>query len=126
MQRGVTHCVLALAAALMVAMSAIPALAHAHLERADPRAGSSVGSAPRQVSLWFTQNLEPAFSTIEVRDAQGARVDQGKAHLDPSNPRLLQIDLNALSPGTYKVLWHAMSVDTHTTDGDFTFSVGRK
>jgi len=50
--------------------------AHAFLDHAEPRVGNSVTSSPREVSLWFTQNLEAAFSTVEVRDASGARVDQ--------------------------------------------------
>src|SRR6266536_5050812 len=53
-----------------------PAYAHAFLDRAEPRVGSSVSSAPRQISLWFTQNLEPAFSGAEVRDSAGARVEK--------------------------------------------------
>jgi copper resistance protein C len=53
--------------------------AHALLDHASPLAGSTVASAPREVSLTFTQNLESAFSSIQVTDANGARVDQGKA-----------------------------------------------
>ncbi|MGA6978753.1 MAG: copper resistance protein CopC, partial [Pseudolabrys sp.] len=41
-----------------------PALAHAMLDHASPRVGSSLPSGPREVTLWFTQKLEPAFSTI--------------------------------------------------------------
>jgi methionine-rich copper-binding protein CopC len=36
------------------------ALAHAFLERADPRVGSTVRTPPAQVRLWFTEQLEPA------------------------------------------------------------------
>jgi methionine-rich copper-binding protein CopC len=43
---------------------ACPAWGHAFLERAEPRVGSTVRSAPPQVRVWFTQNLEPAFSTL--------------------------------------------------------------
>jgi methionine-rich copper-binding protein CopC len=28
-----------------------------------------------------------------------------------------------LQGGSYTVKWHALSVDTHTTEGDFTFQV---
>ena len=34
--------------------------------------------------------------------------------------------VKALSPGAYKVHWHVLSVDTHTTQGTFTFHVGGK
>src|ERR1700674_5361812 len=64
----------------------------------------------------FTQNLEPAFSSVQVIDAKGARVDQGKAQISGSTMR---VGLKSLSPGTYKVRWRALSVDTHTTEGSF-------
>jgi methionine-rich copper-binding protein CopC len=80
-----------------------------------------VQSAPHEVVLTFTQELEPAFSGAEVRDASGARVDQGKARISGST---MHLGLKALGPGTYKVNWHALSVDTHKTDGSFSFQVG--
>jgi len=105
-------------------LSTANADAHAFLDHAEPRVGSSVGSAPRALSLWFTQNLEPAFSTVQVVNAAGARVDQGKARLG-SEPNLLQIGLKPLPPGTYKVYWRVLSVDTHTSEGNFSFRVGQ-
>ena len=80
--------------------------------------------APRQVSLWFTQALEPAFSGAEVQDASGARVDQG-ARVDPASRTVIRIPLKPLRPGSYKVHWRVLSVDTHTTEGTFSFQVGR-
>ena len=102
------------------------ATAHAHalLDHASPLVGSTVRTAPRALLLWFTQNLEPAFSTIEVRDARGARVDQGNAQVDRSDKTLLRVGLKALPPGTYEVHWRVLSVDTHTTEGRFNFRVG--
>jgi methionine-rich copper-binding protein CopC len=96
--------------------------AHAFLDHAEPRVGSSVPTAPRQLSLWFTQELEPAFSRVEVQNSAGARVDQGRPHFGPAN--VMHVGLRALPPGTYRVIWHALSVDTHTTEGNFTFRVG--
>ena|SRR5215469_5175492 len=112
------------AAALVLAPLLLPkmAYAHAHLSRAEPRAGSTVTPAPQEVSLWFTEGLESAFSSIEVRDASGARVDEGEALVSGST---MHIGLKALPPGTYKVNWRALSVDTHKTDGTFTFKVAK-
>jgi copper resistance protein C len=104
--------------------AAAPACAHASLDRAQPRVGSSVRFAPRQVSLWFTQNVEPAFSGAEVRDAAGARVDQG-ARVDPANRTLMRISLKPLRPGSYKVHWRVLSADSHTTEGSFSFQVAQ-
>ncbi|HSV23110.1 MAG TPA: copper resistance protein CopC, partial [Xanthobacteraceae bacterium] len=76
------------------------------------------------ISLWFTQNLESAFSTIDVLDSNGARMNAGNAVVDGSDRKLLRVPVKVLSPGTYTVKWHVLSVDTHTTEGNFTFRVG--
>ena len=112
----------AASSALFLLFGAEAARAHAFLDRAEPRVGSSVAVAPRQLSLWFTQDLEPAFSTVEVQNSAGARVDQGKPRIGPAN--VMRVGLKPLPPGTYRVLWHALSVDTHTTEGSFSFHVG--
>jgi copper resistance protein C len=112
------------AAALVLAPLLAPetAYAHAHLSRAEPRAGSTVTPAPQEVSLWFTEGLESTFSSVEVLDASGARVDEGEAQI---SGKTMHIGLKALAPGTYKVNWRALSVDTHKADGTFTFKVAK-
>jgi hypothetical protein len=108
---------------LFLAVSIGAAHAHAFLDHADPRVGNTVKSPPRAVALWFTQNLESAFSTIEVRDANGAEMNAGKASVDASDRKLLRVPVKALPAGTYMVKWHVLSVDTHTTEGNFIFHV---
>jgi copper resistance protein C len=114
--------------ALIIIMSlvfgATSATAHAFLDHAAPPVGSTVQRAPAQISLWFTQELEPAFSSAIVRNAAGQRVDKGNAHVDRSDRMRMQVSLKPLPPGTYKVIWHVLSVDTHTTQGDFSLTVG--
>ena len=104
--------------------SASPALAHAALDHAAPRVGSTVAQAPKEVVLWFTEKLEPAFSSIEVRNAQGTSVNAGKAAIG-SDRTQLRVPLKPLPAGTYKVIWQVLSVDTHRTQGNFTFRVGQ-
>jgi copper resistance protein C len=106
---------------LLMPLAPSVALAHAFLDHATPLVGSTVPAAPHEVALWFTQSLEPAFSSVEVTDASGARVDDGKAAVSGNTMR---IGLKSVAPGTYRVRWHALSVDTHTTEGSFTFHVG--
>jgi methionine-rich copper-binding protein CopC len=97
--------------------------AHAVLERAEPRAGSTVRTAPAEVRLWFTENLEPAFSTIQVLDARGQRVDRADGHVDTATSWLLRVSLPPLAAGAYRVTWRVVSVDMHVTQGDFTFAI---
>jgi copper resistance protein C len=97
--------------------------AHAFLDHATPAVGSAVRASPAQVKLWFTQQLEPAFSTARVWDRSGKRVDQGDPQVDLADATLLRVSLPQLAPGTYRVTWRVLSVDTHVTEGDFTFDV---
>jgi methionine-rich copper-binding protein CopC len=108
-------------AALLIIVGAVAAQAHAFLEHANPLVGSTVASAPREVSLTFTQNLEAGFSSVQVTDGNGARVDQGKPQVSGNTMR---VGLKSLSAGTYRVRWQVLSVDTHKTEGSFTFTVG--
>jgi methionine-rich copper-binding protein CopC len=110
-----------LASALCMSFAANGARAHAFLDHAEPGVGSTVQTAPRELALSFTESLEPAFTTVEVTDGNGAKVDQGKARVTATTMR---IRLKPLSPGTYTVRWHALSVDTHKTEGSFSFHVG--
>ena len=98
------------------------ATAHAMLDRAEPRVGNTVATAPREVRLWFTQKLEAAFSTLTVTDSAGQRIDTGKARVSGNQ---MSISIRGGGAGTYRVIWRAISVDAHTTDGSFTFQVGR-
>ena len=110
---------LGMIAAPLLILGSGAAWAHAFLDHADPRVGSTV-AAPREVALSFTEALEPAFCTIEVTDAAGRRVDDGKPSV-ASN--VMRIPLRAIPPGTYHVKWHVLSVDTHVTEGSFSFKV---
>jgi methionine-rich copper-binding protein CopC len=98
--------------------------AHARLESAVPAVGGTVSTPPAQVAITFSEAVEPAFSVIEVTDSAGKRVDSGKPHTSPDSGRVLIVDLQPLTPGTYSVTWRATSVDTHKTQGNFTFNVG--
>src|SRR5208282_2731175 len=97
------------------------AWAHAFLDHAEPKVGSTVANSPTEVKIWFTQELEPAFSTLEVQDAQGKEVDKKDAHLDDKDKSLFLVSLPQLPAGTYTVIWHAVSVDADKTQGHFKF-----
>jgi copper resistance protein C len=98
------------------------AVAHAFLDHAEPRVGNKVATPPREVTLWFTQKLEPAFSSVTVTNAAGQRVDTGKARVSGNQ---MSVSLRPGGTGTYHVTWRVLSVDTHTTDGSFNFQVGQ-
>jgi copper resistance protein C len=101
------------------------AAAHAFLDHAMPAVGSALHESPRSVRLSFNEQIEPAFSRVHVVDASGKTVDAGDSHVDASDPSVLAVSLPTLAPGTYRVQWRVVSVDTHTTEGEFTFEIKR-
>jgi methionine-rich copper-binding protein CopC len=107
---------------LLLLLATGEASAHALLDHTEPRVGNTVATAPREVTLWFTQKLEPAFSSITVTNSAGQRVDTGKARVSGNQ---MSVSLRSGGPGTYRVNWRVLSVDTHRTDGNFTFRVGQ-
>ena len=114
---------LALAFLAGTVLASADALAHAFLDHAMPLVGSTVRGSPSEVTVWFTQELEPAFSSLRVVDQNGAEVDKQNTAVDPADRAVMKVSLPKLPPGKYKVFWHALSIDTHTTEGTFTFEV---
>jgi methionine-rich copper-binding protein CopC len=99
--------------------------AHAFLKDANPGVGSTIQTSPSEVRIRFTENIEPAVSSIQIFDASGKEVDKRDLHLDRSDHALLHVSLPLLGAGIYKVVWRVVSVDTHVTNGNFTFRVVR-
>jgi copper resistance protein C len=109
-----------LIAAALVAGFASPAFAHAFLQHASPGAGDTLAGAPKEIALSFTEKLEPSFSGVTVTDADGHDVEaSGAVIAGPS----VTVALKPLGPGSYHVTWHAVSLDTHRTEGAYSFTV---
>jgi methionine-rich copper-binding protein CopC len=113
----------ALLVAAVLALGGAAAFAHAFLDHAEPAVGRTLERAPSEVRLWFTQKLEPAFSHVQVFDEHDKQVDRSDSHVDAKDPVELVVSLPPLAPGVYKVVWRAVSVDTHVTNGEHTFKV---
>jgi hypothetical protein len=99
--------------------------AHAFLKDANPGVGSTIQTSPSEVQIRFTENIEPAVSSIQVFNTSGNEVDKRDLHLDRSDHALVHVSLPQLGAGIYKVVWRVVSVDTHVTNGNFTFRVVR-
>jgi methionine-rich copper-binding protein CopC len=110
-------------AVMLLLFGASAALAHAHLRRAQPAADSTVKTAPAELVLWFSEALEPGFSTVQVTDEAGGRVDRETVAADPGDAKILRVALKPLAAGSYKIAWRVTSIDSHTTSGTFMFRV---
>jgi len=115
--------ILTLTGLLAAASLSQPAQAHAFLDHAVPAVGSTVVTAPSQVVMFFTQDLEPAFTGATIADANGQPIATAAAAVNPQNKAELVLNLPKLAAGHYKISWHALSVDTHRTEGSFGFDI---
>lgn len=104
-----------------------PASAHAALTGSDPQDGAVVATAPKEVTLTFSEQVAMGDGSVRVLDPSGKRADTG------AEPRNLQsgsavkygVPLHTgLPDGTYTVAWQAVSADSHPVSGAFTFSIG--
>ena len=112
----------ALAAALVLAV-APAAESHAVLVRSLPASRATLRQSPSTAELWFSERLEPAFSTLSVWSASGTQVDRGDTTLSRDDQKRLSATLLALAPGRYTVRYRVLSVDGHVAEGSFAFSV---
>lgn len=99
------------------------AFAHAALAHAQPSVGSAVKSPPKDVTLKFSEGVVPRLSGIKIQDAAGNPVKTGRAASGGAPATLVVPIAGRLAPGTYTVTWHAVSVDSHRTQGSFRFTV---
>ena len=117
--------VLALIVCLATILVEQPASAHANLLKASPAPSEALDGPPERVIIWFTEAIEPAFSTITVLDARGADITQGATTFDATEPTAMWVPLAQVETGTYTVVWkNVSSVDGHKATGSYLFSVG--
>ncbi len=115
-----------LASILIVAAVPAVALGHAFPIRSEPRVGWTIAASPPKVRIWFDGELEPAFSSIVVYNSAKQRVDKDNVRVSPLDATVLEVNLPALPPGTYRVYWSVVAKDTHHTEGDFPFTIQGK
>jgi len=111
--------------AAAIGMLCVPAVASAHamLERADPMVGSTVHAAPAAISLRFGEAIEPALSSLSLARSDGAAVPLATPIVTERGTVLVAVVRGAMTPGLYRVQWRVVSVDTHVTQGAFSFRI---
>jgi copper resistance protein C len=116
---------LCVATLLVVRLTASEAaIAHALLVKAVPSVGGTVSASPSEIRIIFSEAVEPRFSGIAVKAADGRAVATGVSTVDPGDHATLIVPVKTqLQPGHYKVNWRVVSADTHTTQGSFSFEV---
>jgi len=100
------------------------ALAHANLLHAIPQAGAVVTPAPSQLTLHFSEPLEPDLIDVTLYNNRGEQVPLNDLRLQPGNAEMLIAALPPLADGTYSVVWKIVSEDGHPVEEVYQFSVG--
>ncbi len=102
---------------------ATQACAHAHLTASQPAANATV-AAPKQLTLRFSEKLNPRFSGVSVTMPQMGNVAAAvRVSYSADGLTLIATPAEPMSAGAYKVSWHAVTADTHRTQGAYTFTV---
>lgn len=103
-----------------------PASAHAALRATDPEDGAVLESAPRDLTLTFTESVGLLDDSFRVLDPEGRRLRTGEPEHGSDGGDTARVTLPAkLAEGTYTVAWRVVSADSHPVSGAFTFSVGK-
>ncbi|MBK3577079.1 copper resistance protein CopC/CopD [Streptomyces sp. MBT65] len=111
---------------LLLLGSAGTASAHAALESTDPADGSVVKSAPRTLTLTFSESVALLDDSFRVYDPDNRRVKTSSAHHAKDAGDTASVTLPAkLGTGTFTVAWRVVSADSHPVSGAFTFSIGK-
>ena len=113
-----------LAVALVALALPASAWAHAALLRTTPSASGTVNVAPSQVTLAYSEPIEPRFAIVSVTNAAGRQVTSGEPRSAPGSPQTLVTPLQRVPEGWYLVFWRVISADGHPVRGAFTFAVG--
>ena len=111
-------------ACLLLLVPAQAAWAHAALLKTTPQASVTVNGSPSQVTLTYSEAVEPRFAVVSVTNAAGRQQTSGSPQASPSDPDTLDVPVNKLAPGWYLVYWRVISADGHPVRGAFTFAVG--
>jgi copper transport protein len=124
-RRLLTRCAaVALGAAVLVALAATPAFAHATLEETSPTPGQVLDSPPKEITLGFNESVEAALGAIRVYDSRGDEVDIGQVSHPGGEQSRVRASLPDLDDDSYVVTWRVLSADAHPVRGAFTFQLG--
>ncbi|MFJ1540640.1 copper resistance protein CopC [Micromonospora chalcea] len=119
--RTVSALLAVLFTAALLLVPATPAAAHNSLQEATPARDARLTSAPTQVTLRFMQRLNPAFTTITLRDATDRQVPASAPAVDGATGTLTIEE--PLGNGTYTVAYRVVSRDGHPVQGSYRFTV---
>ena len=102
-----------------------PVDAHANLVKSEPPAGALLQTAPKELVLEFSEELDPSFSRVQLYNGKNQVVNAGPGVIDAATPTIMRLALGKLPNDSYTALWRSRSAaDGHITEGSVPFGVG--
>jgi methionine-rich copper-binding protein CopC len=86
-------------------------------------AKDSTVSAPTELSVVFSEDLDAKGSSLKLENGGGELVSKDASVLDPANAKHMTLKLPKLAPGIYTVAWVTLSTDGHRLTGKYGFTI---
>ena len=116
----------ALIVALAASLNSAPVLAHAMLVKAEPPRRAQLVQSPKEVRLWFNEEVEKDYASLTLLDSAQAPVTESRPHIAADDPKAIVLPLPEVAPGKYTVKFRVLSVDGHVVDSSYDFTVKSK
>ncbi len=97
--------------------------AHASLVKAEPARRAILSVYPKQIRLWFNEEIEADYASLIVFNEEKKAVTEKKPLVHPDDPKSIFLELTELPPGKYTVKFRVLSVDGHVVDADYNFTI---
>ena len=101
-------------------------MAHAALVKSDPPRRASLSLPPKQIQLWFNEQVEGSYASITVLDSKKNSMTENRPEVVLNDPKSIILNLPQMEPGRYTVRYRVMSVDGHIIESNFDFSIKNK
>lgn len=99
------------------------AFAHAGLVKAEPARRATLAVAPKQIRLWFNEEIEADYASLSVLNANNETLTNKKPVIHPDDPKSIYLELPELPEGRYTVKYRILSIDGHVLDSEYKFTV---
>jgi hypothetical protein len=99
--------------------------AHSFPEQETPAAGQVLTTPPPTVSIKYDAPIEHLFAKLDVVDGAGNDLAVSPPEISPDG-FTLSVQVKPLQPGDYTVKWAVVCIDTHHTEGSYSFTVAGK
>lgn len=100
--------------------------AHAALTKAEPARRAVLTASPKQVRLWFNEEIEADYASLSLHDANGKALTEKKPLVHPDDAKSIYLELPELVGGQYTVKFRVLSVDGHVVDSEYKFTIKNK